>query len=76
MAEETRRSIVKAASWRFTGTMDTILVSYLVTGKPHLAFTIGGVEVVTKFVLYFFHERLWNKIKWGRVQEDSIEYHI
>jgi uncharacterized membrane protein len=76
MKEKTRRSVVKALSWRITGTMDTIVVSYIVTGNPHLAFTIGGVEVVTKFILYFFHERLWNKIGWGREKETEIEYNI
>lgn len=75
--EKSYRSIVKAFSWRATGTMDTIIVSYFVTGEASHAFAIGGVEVVTKFFLYFFHERIWNKIKWGRVSDNKgIEYQI
>ncbi len=59
------RSIVKSISWRIVGTFDTILISWLVTGKVKAALTIGSIEVITKMVLYYFHERTWTKIKWG-----------
>lgn len=64
--ERPSRSIVKSISWRIIGTLDTILISWLVTGQLDLAFSIGSVELVTKMVLYFFHERIWNTIKWGK----------
>ncbi|WP_236778475.1 DUF2061 domain-containing protein [Pseudalgibacter alginicilyticus] len=64
--EKPLRSIVKSISWRIIGTLDTILISWLITGKLALAFSIGSIELVTKMVLYFFHERIWNTIKWGR----------
>ena len=62
------RSLVKAVSWRATGSMDTIVVSFLVTGHIKTALSIGGIEVFTKIGLYFLHERLWNKISFGRVK--------
>ncbi|KAB1068434.1 DUF2061 domain-containing protein [Tamlana haliotis] len=65
-SEKPIRSVVKSLSWRTIGTLDTIVISYLVTGKLDLAFSIGGIELVTKMVLYFFHERAWNSIKWGK----------
>ncbi|SFZ90950.1 Uncharacterized membrane protein [Flaviramulus basaltis] len=65
-SEKPLRSVVKSLSWRTIGTLDTILISWLVTGKLELAFSIGGIELVTKMVLYFFHERIWNSIKWGK----------
>ena len=65
-SENTIRSIVKSISWRVVGTIDTILISWLITGKVSTALSIGAVELVTKMVLYFFHERLWNTIKWGK----------
>ncbi len=65
-SESPKRSIAKSVSWRFVGTLDTILISWLVTGTLSLAFSIGLVELVTKMVLYFFHERIWNSIKWGK----------
>lgn len=60
------RSIVKAISWRILGTLDTILIAWLITGQVAMALSIGSIEVVTKMILYFFHERLWNLIKWGK----------
>lgn len=64
--EKPIRSVVKSLSWRTIGTLDTILISWVITGQLDLAFSIGGIELVTKMVLYFFHERLWNSIKWGK----------
>ncbi len=65
-SEKTIRSVIKAISWRVVGTIDTILISWLLIGDVSIAFTIGSVELVTKMLLYFFHERIWNKIKWGK----------
>ena len=60
------RSIVKSISWRIVGTLDTIIIAWFVTGEVGLALTIGSIELVTKMVLYFFHERIWNIVKWGK----------
>lgn len=65
-SETAIRSIVKAFSWRIVGTVDTVLISWLVIGDVSLAFAIGSVELITKMLLYFFHERIWNIIKWGK----------
>lgn len=65
-SEKPLRSLVKSISWRLIGTLDTILISWMVTGTLSLAFAIGSIEMLTKMVLYFFHERLWNTIKWGK----------
>ncbi|MEZ4810544.1 MAG: DUF2061 domain-containing protein [Allomuricauda sp.] len=65
-SESPKRSIVKSISWRIVGTIDTIIISWIVTGTLSLAFSIGTIELVTKMVLYFFHERVWNTIKWGK----------
>jgi uncharacterized membrane protein len=63
-----RRSALKAISWRAVGTADTFLISLLITEEPIAAASIAGFEVLTKTVLYYFHERGWNKIQWGRKQ--------
>ena len=60
------RSLVKAASWRLVGTLDTILLSFLITGNSITAFSVGVSEIITKTLLYYLHERAWNKIAWGR----------
>jgi uncharacterized membrane protein len=68
MREKPYRSIAKALSWRVTGTLDTVVVSYFVTGKIGLALSIGFVELFTKIGLYYAHERVWNRIAFGRAQ--------
>ncbi|RKN78597.1 MULTISPECIES: DUF2061 domain-containing protein [Ulvibacterium] len=65
-SEKPIRSIAKAISWRVIGTLDTLLVSYLFTGKVVLAASIASIDFVTKMFLYFFHERIWNRIGWGK----------
>lgn len=64
--ENIKRSIVKTISWRAVGTITTVTISYILTGTMALAFSIGGIELVSKMALYFFHERAWNNIKWGK----------
>jgi len=65
-SEKPLRSVVKSISWRIVGTVDTIIISWIVTGTLHLALSIGSIELITKMALYFFHERLWNSISWGK----------
>ena len=60
------RSIIKGFSWRFFGTIDTILLALFWTGSFTKAFAIGGAEVITKVILFWFHERLWIKVNWGK----------
>ena len=64
-----QRSIAKAISWRVTGTADTFIISWLITGELMIAGGIALTEVVTKIVLYWLHERAWNRVKWGRHAE-------
>ena len=68
VVEKHYRSLLKAISWRATGTVDTILISFLVTGKIKLAMSIGFVELFTKIGLFYAHERIWNKISLGRTK--------
>ncbi len=54
-----KRHIAKTISWRIIGTLDTMVLSWIITGSLKIGLTIGGVEVITKMVLYYFHERVW-----------------
>ncbi|MDE3743716.1 DUF2061 domain-containing protein [Maribacter polysaccharolyticus] len=65
-SESPVRSIAKALSWRVVGTLDTLLISYLLTGKIAVAASIASIDFVTKMILYFFHERAWNLVNWGK----------
>jgi uncharacterized membrane protein len=61
---QVKRHIAKTITWRIVGTLDTIILSWIVTGNLKIGLTIGGVEVITKMVLYFLHERAW--YKWSK----------
>lgn len=76
MHEKPYRSVVKTISWRTLGTLDTIIISYFITGNLGMAASIGSIELVTKMILYYFHERAWNKINLGRVKPAENDYQI
>ena len=66
MADSSVRSLAKAVSWRLTGTVDTFIISWLITGQVLLATGIAFTEIMTKVLLFWLHERVWNRISWGR----------
>lgn len=66
-----KRHIAKTISWRVVGTVDTFVLSWLITGSVHIGLAIGGVEVITKMVLYFLHERIWYKYSSYGVKESD-----
>jgi len=69
MADKHYRSLVKAVSWRITGSIDTLIISFLITRKLKWALGIMSVEFFTKVMLYYGHERVWEKLSFGRVKE-------
>ena len=64
--ETKRRSVLKAISWRTWATITTAIIVFVFTGRFALAITVGLLEVFAKMALYFFHERLWQKIRYGK----------
>jgi uncharacterized membrane protein len=63
---QVKRHIAKTITWRIIGTIDTILLSWVITGELKIGLMIGGIEVITKMILYFIHERMWYKyIRYG-----------
>jgi uncharacterized membrane protein len=62
-----KRHLLKTITWRIVGTIDTMILGWVVTGNIKIGLPIGGFEVITKMILYFLHERVWYKwIKYGR----------
>ncbi|WP_035716040.1 DUF2061 domain-containing protein [Christiangramia echinicola] len=77
MANTYKRHIAKTVTWRVIGTIDTIILSWIITGNPYTGMKIGFSEVITKMVLYYFHERIWFNIKAGVTKNgDSRKRHI
>lgn len=74
--EKPIRSIAKSGTWRMIGLLDTMILSYLVTGRLVVALSIGGLELVTKSVLYYFHERAWSRFNWGRLEPNPQEINV
>jgi len=64
------RSIVKAITWRAIATLITISLVYSVTGELKVSLGVGAVEVVSKILFYYFHERIWDRIPWGRIDHE------
>lgn len=65
--DEAKRSLVKTISWRITGSGATFGISYLISGNFVIASSIASIQLVVNTILYFIHERVWNKITWGRL---------
>ena len=63
------RSFIKAISWRLLGSIDTFIISFIVTRSFVFAGSIASVETVTKIILFYGHERLWALVPWGRADK-------
>jgi len=72
--EQKRRSILKTISWRFWATLTTVALVFFFVGEVKIALSIGGFEVVLKMILYFLHERIWNKTKFGKKEIEPAVY--
>ncbi len=59
------RHLAKTLTWRVIGTLDTMALGWLVSGDPLIGLKVGGLELFTKMILYYFHERAWYKSKFG-----------
>lgn len=70
MVEMRKRSMVKAISFRIIATFVTMLLIYVITGSLSFAGIIGVLDVVTKLLIYYYHERIWEKLKWGKQSSD------
>ena len=66
-----KRHFAKTITWRIIGTLDTMVLAWIVTGNPLTGLKIGGLEVITKMILYFLHERVWYRINLGLTQREK-----
>ena len=61
-----KRTIVKTLTWRVTASLTTFIIAWALTGDLLIGVSIGSIEAITKIFLYYFHERIWNNIKWAK----------
>jgi uncharacterized membrane protein len=71
--ETKRRSLIKALSWRVFATVITGGVAYALTGKAGFALQIGLIDTTIKIFVYFAHERVWQRIPYGRVEAPDYQ---
>ena len=63
------RSLIKTITWRILASLDTFLIAWFVSGSMSVGGWIATIEVITKIILYYFHERAWNRVKWGQFEK-------
>jgi uncharacterized membrane protein len=66
--EKLPRSIVKTITWRIIATITLILIGFIVSGSWKVGFGAAGFALVINNLAYFFHERFWNRLDWGKYQ--------
>jgi uncharacterized membrane protein len=66
-----KRHLLKTITWRIIGTLDTMLIAWIISGDPMVGISIGGVELFTKMILYYIHERAWYKSNFGVDKKDK-----
>jgi uncharacterized membrane protein len=66
--EHSKRSIVKTLTYRFVIVISTLLITYSLTHEIQLTLGIVFAANLTNTILYFIHERIWNRIHWGKTK--------
>ncbi|HLD43779.1 MAG TPA: DUF2061 domain-containing protein [Candidatus Nanoarchaeia archaeon] len=61
-----KRTLAKTISWRVLATLITITIVFTFTGNVRISLGVGAFEVIAKLIFYYLHERLWNRLNWGR----------
>ncbi|PCI07127.1 MAG: hypothetical protein COB77_05360 [Gammaproteobacteria bacterium] len=67
--ESRTRSVLKAFSWRIIATTTTIVIAYAITGETETAIAIGSIEFFSKFIIYYIHERIWQRAPQGAIRK-------
>tara|TARA_B100001939_G_C16882402_1_gene591523 strand:+ start:646 stop:1038 length:393 start_codon:yes stop_codon:yes gene_type:complete len=67
-----KRHVLKTISWRVIASLDTLVISIIITGNFETSINILSFEIIVKSLFYFFHERIWIKIKINK----SIKRHL
>lgn len=71
LLESRKRHLAKTVTWRLVGTIDTMILTWWISGNPLIGLQVGFAEVITKMVLYYFHERAWYRINFGLTKRKS-----
>ena len=64
--EKHARTVFKTLSWRIFATSATLLLVYVFTEDIVISASISITEIVVKTIIYYVHERVWDKTNFGR----------
>jgi len=75
LRESKKRHFAKTVTWRIVGSIDTMMVAWFISGNPFIGLKVGLAEVSTKMILYYIHERVWYRSKFGlpKIEEVKID---
>jgi len=73
MKETHLRSFFKGITWRIIATLTTMILVFIFTGDFALTLGVGFFDIISKLIFYYFHERIWDRIRWGRYKKKNIE---
>lgn len=62
------RHILKTITWRFVGSVDTMFLGWFISGSAEVGLSLGGLEILTKMILYYLHERVWYRMSFGLIE--------
>ncbi len=71
LSDTSGRSLIKTISWRIAGSTSTFTIAFLVTGSFGISSGIAVIQMIVNTFLYWIHERMWNRIEWGKVDEKN-----
>jgi uncharacterized membrane protein len=71
MRDEYKRNAIKNISWRILATAVIMLLVFIYTGRLLFTLGIGFFEVFGKLILYYLHERVWDRINWGLDEKNT-----
>jgi adenylylsulfate kinase len=68
-----KRTFLKTVSWRVLASFTTTGVTFVLTGRLDLAISVGVADSVVKFFIYYLHERMWSRSRYGQIREPEYE---
>ena len=71
--ESRKRHLAKTVTWRLIGTIDTMILAWIISGDPLVGLKVGFAEITTKMLLYYLHERVWYKINFGLPKREKTQ---
>ena len=73
MKETKQRSVIKAVTYRLLATIATFSLALIFTGSLEIATSIGVLDFIVKFSIYYLNERVWNLTSWGYTRQEKTK---